>query len=332
MFSHFIAVDYSARNRPSPAKPSRDAIWVAEATATGRVRTHYFRTRQACHDYLRRRLIALRNKRVLIGWDFSFGYPKGLAKALRLKSSAPWRAVWDYLAELVEDGADNRNNRFRVGARLNEEMRAPCGPFWGGGRGESGIFLGAKKDFSYPVPTRRALLAERRLVETLHRKLQPAWKLAYAGSVGSQSLLGIPRLLALRDHEKLREASRIWPFEEWQGGGAAGAINNGVTKPHLLLHAEIYPSLLERTGTDKLTDRAQVRAYVKWLQQRQRAGKLLALLDRPWGTDEKAHRRVTQHEGWVLGIQDRTAYASATTTPAKSASRTSPSTKGHPSK
>ena len=296
-FDHFIAVDWSARNKPSPAKPSKDAIWIAEATATGRIRTKYFRTRQACYDYLEGRLIRLRRKQVLVGWDFSFGYPKGLAKALRLPGKPAWRAVWDHLAEYVEDDARNENNRFQVGALLNETIQSPSGPFWGVPVGQSGIFLGSKCDFDYPLPTKKGFLHERRYVETLNLRMQPAWKLAYAGSVGSQALLGIPRVRALRDHDKLRDVSRIWPFEtagEVEGAGGAGGM---------IVHAEMYPSLLavpRRKG--QILDREQVKACVAWWQEEQRNGTLRHLLDRPWGDDPKIHKRVVNHEGWVLGI------------------------------
>jgi hypothetical protein len=313
-FTHFMAIDWSARNKPSPAKPSKDAIWLAEATATGRVRTHYFRTRHACHTYLEGRLLRLRDKRVLVGWDFCFGYPKGLAKALRLKGKPPWRAVWDFMGNHIADDVKNQNNRFAVGGLLNERIRAPGGPFWGVPTGQSGIFLGSKRDFDYPVPTKRGWLEERRLVERLHPRMQPAWKLAYTGSVGSQSLLGIPYVAKLRDHEKLRDVSRVWPFEAsagvsvGRGGGpsrkpgvsqgAPIAIGAGAS----IIHAEIYPSLLTLPKRDRITDREQVRSYVKWLQQQQREGKLIDLLRQPWGEEEKVDRRVRGHEGWVLGL------------------------------
>ncbi len=291
-FDYFFAVDWSARNRPSPVKPSKDAIWVGEASARGRTSTTYFRTRHACAAYLEQKLLRLRRKRVFVGWDFSFGYPKGLAKALHLPDKPAWRAIWDHLSELVEDDANNRNNRFSVGAMLNERILAPSGPFWGVPVGQSGIFLGSKRDFDYPVPTRKGPLQERRAVEKLNLRMQPAWKLAYTGSVGSQSLLGIPYVRALRDHEKLRENSHVWPFEEPGADAGAGIV-----------HAEIYPGLLtlpRRSGS--ILDQEQVRAYVAWLQAHQREDTLTPLLDRPWGPGEKLHKRVTRHEGWVVGL------------------------------
>ena len=291
-FTHFVAVDWSASNKPSPAKPTKDAIWLAEATAIGRIHTHYFRTRNTCHNYLERRLLQLRYEHVLVGWDFCFGYPKGFAKALELSQKPAWRATWDYLDSLIHDHPDNSNNRFQVGALLNEQIGAPAGPFWGVPIGQRSLHLGPKRDFTYPLPTQQGLLPERRLVETLHPRMQPAWKLAYTGSVGSQTLLGIPVLRRLRDHPQLREVSQVWPFET--GGGAAGARE--------IVHAEIYPSLLPRSQHDSIPDREQVRGYVAWLQKRQGAGELARLLDRPWGSDPGVQRRVTEHEGWVLGL------------------------------
>lgn len=291
-FDYFFAIDWSARNRPSPARPSRNAIWVGEASARGRIYTRYFRTRSTCAAYLEEKLLRLPRKRVLVGWDFSFGYPKGLAKALTLTDKPAWRAVWDHISELIQDDEKNGNNRFCVGAMLNERIQAPSGPFWGVPAGQSGIFLGSKRDFDYPVPTRKGFLKERRAVERINLRLQPAWKLAYPGSVGSQSLLGIPHVRALRDHEKLREVSHVWPFES--SGADAGAA---------IVHTEIYPSLLTiPLRTQEILDQEQVRAYIAWLQEQQREDKLVTLLDRPWGTDEKLHKRVTGHEGWVLGL------------------------------
>ncbi len=291
-FDHFLAIDWSGRNKPSPARPTKDAIWLAEATATGPLHTHYFRTRHACYTYLGQRLLQLRDERVLIGWDFAFGYPKGFAEALRLRDKPAWRAVWDYLTTLIQDRPDNQNNRFWVGAQLNQRIGAPAGPFWGVPAGQVSRHLGPKRDFNYPIFAQKVLLSERRLVDTLHPRMQPAWKLAYTGSVGSQSLLGIPVLRRLRDHPELAEVSRIWPFEI--GGGDAGAGK--------IVHAEIYPSLLPRPGRDPIPDREQVDTYVAWLQARQRAGELENLLERPWGEKAGMHQRVTEHEGWVLGF------------------------------
>lgn len=298
-FDYFIAVDWSSRAKPSPRKPARDAIWVAQAPAGGRTSVRYFRTREECTRYLEKRLVALlkKGKRVFIGWDFCFGYPKGLAKALRLKKDQPWLRIWERLSTLMRDRTDNRNNRFIVAGELNQKISMGSGPFWGVPAGQSGIFLGTKKDFTYPVVNKRAMLRERRLVEKRVRKMQPAWKLAYVGSVGSQTMLGIPRVLELTfAHEKLAKHSHVWPFST--------AFDQNIPESGpCILHSEIYPSMLKLTGKDKIPDREQVKTYVTWLAKEQSAGRLINYLKGPQDLSGKERKRVLKHEGWVFGIK-----------------------------
>ena len=296
-FDYFIAIDWSSRAKPSPLKPTKDAIWIGEGAADGRVSSRYFRTREAAVVYVEKKLIRLikRNQRVLVGWDFSFGYPQGLGAALKIKKKRPWKQIWKLLDRLIVDEADNYNNRFTVGAELNRRISLGSGPFWGVPAGQSGIFLGSKRDFNYPVVNKHAVLKERRMVEERVPKMQPGWKLAYAGSVGSQALLGIPRLFRLSfKHDQLRSNSFVWPFEtkftKWMPAGAC------------VVHAEIYPSMIPLKGKPKLPDRAQVRAYVGWLQQEQASGALADALAGPPDLSKKERKRVLRHEGWVLGI------------------------------
>ena len=297
-FDHFIAIDWSSRAQPSPSKPTKDAIWLAEAAADGKLTTKYFRTRAACAAYVEKRLLRLskQGKTVLVGWDFVFGYPAGLGRALKIKKKRPWKHTWALLDKLIKDKPDNRNNRFAVGAELNRRISVGSGPFWGVPAGQSGIFLGSKKDFSYPVINKRAVLAERRIVETRVPKAQPAWKLAYAGSVGSQALLGLPYVYRLAlTHPKLADRSVVWPFDT--------RFDRKLPADPFVLHAEIYPSLIPVDKKDKITDRAQVRAYVRWLQREQAAGKLAGWLAGPGDLSKTARRAVMREEGWVLGVR-----------------------------
>lgn len=297
LFDYFITVDWSSRAKPSPVKPTKDAIWVGEGSASGRVSTRYFRTRELAVAYVEKKLVRLikANKRVLVGWDFVFGYPKGLGKALKIEKKRPWKHIWKLLDRLTIDKANNYNNRFTVGAELNRRISLGSGPFWGVPAGQSGIFLGSKRDFNYPVVNKRAILQERRLVEERVRKMQPAWKLAYTGSVGSQALLGIPRLYQLVfKNDALKANSFIWPFEthfaERMPGGTC------------VVHAEIYPSMVPLTGKHAVLDKAQVRAYVRWLQAEQQGGTLEGWLAGPNDLSKKERKQVLRQEGWVLGV------------------------------
>lgn len=303
-FDHFIIVDWSARNAPSPSKPTKDSIWVANGssemtTTSGRskpIYCRYYRTRKQAFDAICRKLVSLRrdDKRVLLGCDFSFGYPKGLSKALKLKGD-PWVQIWREWHRLIEDDAHNRNNRFQVASELNRRIGLNLGPFWGAPRGESGIFLGPTKDFSYPVFVRGKIkLEEKRIVEQKNKKLQASWKLAYIGSVGSQSLLGIPYLYDMRfKHKQLADQTRVWPFET----GLCYPEDVGVVM------AEIWPSLIERPKKDSIPDREQVRTFVRWLRIAQANGTIESLFSGPEkGLLPKEVKRVEKHEGWILGI------------------------------
>jgi molybdopterin molybdotransferase len=124
LFDAYLAVDWSARSLPSSATPTRDALWVGEATleAQGpdlRVTTSYWRTRHACIAHVRARLLAhlAAGRRVLVGFDFPYGYPAGYAGALDLGGPAPpWRRIWHALAGLIVDEATYANKRFAEAA------------------------------------------------------------------------------------------------------------------------------------------------------------------------------------------------------------------------
>src|SRR5262249_17422500 len=113
--------------------------------------------------------------------------------------------------------------------------------------------------------------ADRRL-RASGRFVQSVWKLYTTGSVGSQTLLGIPRVATLRFDARRAEVSRVWPFE---------AASPARRRP-FVLHVEIWPGMvpLERT-LHPVKDAAQVLTVVRSLAERDAAGDLEAVLDRP---------------------------------------------------
>lgn len=300
-FDRFLIVDWSAKSSPSPKKPSKDAIWVGEGSAqSNRVTTTYFRTRLECVAFLSKRLRSNVKKglKTFVGLDVIYGYPQGFAAALKLKDRPPWSAIWKLLAEMIEDDKSNRNNRYLVGAELNRRTKSSLGPFWGVPVGQSGIFLGSKKDFKYPIVTKRASLNEKRLVEQRCPSMQPTWKLAYNGSVGSQGLMGIPYLYQLRFVDSaLAHHSKVWPFD-------TGFTPNPLSEPEdLILHSEIWPSLIERPRKDAIPDREQVKMLVHYLKNRQSSGTLAELFARPAGLSLEEEKACVREEGWVLGVR-----------------------------
>src|SRR5271170_522961 len=105
-------VDWSAANTP---KRGRDSIWLChlERTAAGPrvVALENPPTRAEAYRRLHEILAAgiARRASILCGFDFPFAYAGGLAQRLGLPEPS-WRSIWDTIAGLVSDDADNVSN------------------------------------------------------------------------------------------------------------------------------------------------------------------------------------------------------------------------------
>ncbi len=128
MFDTYVIVDWSAASRP---KQGRDSIWICRLGADGETVCNP-PTRHAAKGLLADMLARAseRGERVVAGFDFPFGYPAGFAARLGL-AGTPWRAVWDEIAGLLHDNENNMNDRFEVGAKLNQRISGTRFPFWG---------------------------------------------------------------------------------------------------------------------------------------------------------------------------------------------------------
>ena len=94
MFDTFVIIDWSAANQPNTG---RDSIWICAVDRDGVQRLiENPRTRHGAKNLLGGLLseATARGERVLLGFDFPFGYPAGFAARLGLNASPPWRAVW----------------------------------------------------------------------------------------------------------------------------------------------------------------------------------------------------------------------------------------------
>lgn len=287
IFDVHIIVDWSSRNAPSPAKPFKDAIWWAIAQ-DGRVAPpEYARTRGEAIERLSTSIdeaLAI-GARVLVGFDFPFGYPKGVAE--HLTGTAHARTLWDWIDKRLEDRPDNRNNRYDVASEINRNYPGD-GPMWG--RPES---------WDYPdIPTLASARhgnhpPERRLVEEHVPNAKTVWQLAYAGSVGSQILVGLPAVKALQ--ARFADRSAIWPFE------------TGLSVPEArVVFAEIYPSLLTKPikaqrKNDEIMDAAQVRVTAGAYHRLDRSGGLAALFEGAPGLSTDEREQVEREEAWILG-------------------------------
>lgn len=284
-FDRVLIVDWSAANLPTSPTRRANSIWIGCHDAEGGAEWHH-RTRASARAHLNDLIdTALASEqRLLIGFDFAFGYPAGFAA--RLTGRADPRAVWAWLAAAIQDAPDNRNNRFDVAARINAAFPEGPGPFWSHPSGQH-----------WPgLPFRRAGidyaalgLAETRAAEVAAKGAKSPWMLFNPGSVGSQSLLGLPVI----HHLSQRGDVAVWPFDR-------------LDAPVML--AEVYPSLLagpvaicaNRDGIP--ADQAQVRllACALWrLSARSGLEPLMAAPD------------IAAEEGWILGANDPALLAGA---------------------
>jgi precorrin-8X/cobalt-precorrin-8 methylmutase len=231
----------------------------------------------------------VRGERVLLGFDFPFGYPTGFAQRLGLAAAPPWRVVWDEIAARVTDRENNQNDRFKVAAEFNRRISNGAFPFWGCPVGFVDAHLGPRHHNRHAVDG----LAEKRLIDCWMTGAQPCWKLAYTGSVGSQVLTGLPVVRALRDDPRWAGGARIWPFE------------TGLRLPDdaRIVFAEVWPSWWKaRAELGPPNDKAQVRTVAAIFAAADCAGELSGWFAGDPSLSEDQRRIVESEEAWTLGV------------------------------
>jgi molybdopterin molybdotransferase len=269
-FETFLMVDWSGGNDRGAA-PKKDAIWVCAARGGVAETPLYMRNRQVAEDWITDFLASetKAGRRVLAGFDFAFGYPKGFGTALT-GTDDPF-AIWDWFAERVQD-EPKFNNRFDLAGEINAAF-AGIGPFWGNG---------LQRDI--PHLPRKGLsreghgMTEKRAAEARTKGAFPVWQLSGAGAVGSQVIMGLPMLSRLR--RSFGDKITTWPFEP-------------LTTPIALV--EIWPSLIAKTiaasqPSGQIKDAHQVQVLAETLSAMPPEN-LARLLDVPSNT-----------EGWILGL------------------------------
>ena len=294
MFDTIIAVDWSARSTPSPETPSKDAIYLCVSRLNEGASQHpeYFRTRHKAmarvHTLLDEEMAAAR--RSFIGFDFSFGYPSGFAKQLTGHKDAI--SVWKWMSERIEDGPDNKNNRFEVAAEINAQFPG-LGPFWGA---PNSLVLEG-------LPHKGSLrhghgMEEWRQSDIASKTAQSAWKLYTAGSVGSQAVLGI---------------SHLYKLKRWLGG--RGAVFPFETGSQLLdcpvVIGEIYPSFYSVDYTIPLEEKYPNELYhiLDARQVRQVCDRFTCLIQTKMHASylfdvRLVKESILQEEGWIVGVPE----------------------------
>jgi hypothetical protein len=298
LFDAYIIADWTAAEGK---KLGENSVWIGVAKRDVRFRlyteTHNVATRAEGEAMIKTLLAdhAKRGDRVLLGLDFSFGYPVGTAARLGLKETPAWSAVWKFVASNVVDKPDNTNNRYQVAAKMNRLMTDDAWPMWGAPAKQTQRWLTATKP-----PQGTGDIPEFRATELAVRKgkLQPKsnWQMHGAGAVGGQTLVGIPMVRRLLEH--LGPSAAVWPF-----GTGWRALDAADVEPLSVLLAEVWPSMWPTTVAEgEFKDQAQVRTTAEAFALMDERGELSKAFAPPKGTDETLVAQVESEEGWILGV------------------------------
>lgn len=294
LFNAYVVARWSAASKPTTGA---DSIWIGVLKRDLRFRlafeAHNPPTRAAgealiasiLEDRIKRR------ERTLLALDFPLGFPRGLAAGLKLTGAEPWRAVWDQLARMVKDKADNTNNRFGVGSEINRRLTGGPFPFWGCPPRDTLTTLQPKRTREHMAED----VPEFRHVEATRKGPTPIWKLYYNGAVGGQSILGIPMLRRL--HARFGPGLRVWPFETgWKALAETDLAGVDVVA------AEVSDlSLKPAAAGGELKETAQVRGLAEHLARLDEGGKLGAQFGPSRRLAPEVMRTVESEEGWALG-------------------------------
>lgn len=290
LFHAYIMVDWSSASKPTSGA---DSIWIGVMKRNVRFQMAFEAynppTRAEAEKLLEAQLseLARKSERVLVGFDFPLGFPRGTAAALKLEG-APWRALLNFAAKEVKDKPDNSNNRFQVGAKMNRLMTGEAFPFWGAPARDAQTMLSVKRVREHGEGD----LPELRYCDEAAKGATSIWKLYYQGSVGGQALTGMPVIKRLRD----ARAAKIWPFETgWR------PLTHADVEGAEAIFAEIYPSLLApKPKPGETKDEAQVRAACEHFNMRDEKGQLAAAFGPT--KDDPRREIIENEEGWILGV------------------------------
>ncbi|MEM9582950.1 MAG: molybdopterin guanine dinucleotide synthesis [Pseudomonadota bacterium] len=272
-FDTHIMVDWSGGNDAGPT-PKKDAIWACICQNGVTQPPVYLRNRQLAEQWLtdaiETELSAAR--RVCMGFDFPFGYPRGFGQAVT--GSDDPLALWEWFATHIED-SPTANNRCAVASDINARFEG-IGPFWGNPFRAEFEHLPRKGN-----DRTNRIFAERRSVEQSAKGSFTCWQMSGAGAVGSQVMMGLPVLHRLC--ARFADQVSIWPFE---------------TLDRPVAFVEIWPSLVAGAVADQaqqgeIKDAAQVRVLATCIAALDRKGRLAEILN---------SGRSAQGEGWILGV------------------------------
>ncbi|MGI1662877.1 molybdopterin guanine dinucleotide synthesis [Palleronia sp. KMU-117] len=273
-FDTVVMVDWSAAAR-APRRPRPDAIFAAVARGGQVAPAEYLGHRLDAEGWIAALIDDERRagRRLLVGFDFPFGYPRGFSRAL-VGRSDPF-VLWDWLDARIVD-TPGANNRFEVAGAINAHFPG-IGPFWGNGTPREVPHLPRKGRARTTNP-----FPERRAIEERHKGAFTLWQLSGAGAVGSQTVMGLPVLARLR--RRFGTNLSVWPFEAPDAG---------------VVLAEVWPSLLAPVVAAELA----AGGGIKDARQVEVLARALSALtpDQMARVMDVSTVHVAAEEGWILG-------------------------------
>lgn len=295
LFDNYIMVDWSAAAKPNNGA---DSIWIGVLRRDVRLQLRFEeynpKTRIEAFNKITEILEALnkRGDKTLLGFDFCLGFPFGTAKALGLNKEDPHEAIFEFLTKEISDKADNSNNRFSVASKMNRIISGKAFPFWGCPPRDILTTLQPKKSIIHDENT----IKEYRICEIRGKVASPVWKLYSPGSVGSQTLTGIPYIKKLQDNF---DKAAIWPFDIKMEN-----LNRDNLENYDVIITEIYPSMLKtKAALGEVKDLSQIKSIAEYFANLDETGKLSSLFALPKDISQEQKDLIEKEEGWILGIQ-----------------------------
>jgi len=249
-FERVVAVDWSGDQGPGQRKKIWAGVWTASDPflKTGKVTLENGRTRVELMEWLVE--MARETPRMVVGFDFSFGFPAWFMRELGIRSAPEfWRVLADGQGEkwLHKDCADGRFWGRAGSARHGKKPAEFCGEHAHRMLRRAETVLKVRAEITDP-------LAAAKIAGIAPKSV---FQIGGAGAVGTASLRGMPGLIVLRD-----AGFRIWPFD----------------KPELRrapLVVEIYTRLM----TGAVTKSSEV-ARTAYLAKKRRENALYAVISR----------------------------------------------------
>jgi hypothetical protein len=295
LFNAYVIVHWSAASKPATGP---DSVWIGVLKRDVRFRfvfeAHNPSTRAEAEALITQIIEdrAKRRERTLLALQFPFGFPHGLSGALEWPGAPPWRAVWDQIAKMAKDKADNTNNRFGVGSEINRRLTGGPFPFWGCPPRDALTTLQPKRTRAHG----KGDLPENRIVDARAKDQGSIWKLYYNGSIGGHAILGIPMLRRLKSAFDARLA--VWPFET----GLKALTENDLADVDILA-VEMGPSPAGAAAlAGEAKDAAELRAIAEALAKLDETGALAAALAAPKDLSPEETAIAESEEGWTLRV------------------------------